>query len=277
MVTEGDSSHHHWIRYKTKCLSTSDLRCLPICRLIFFLSVFPLDVHNLELLSLPISYCVASSLNSCHTPPKVGFAAFKQWIPKYRIWHGSWTKLWAMLQQLTLLQWQFLWKNGLSTCRQIPRITHSWHSIIKLLGLEKTSKTIQPNHRSITTIPTKPCPSSTLFLDTSREIAGCISPAAPNATKSALITPTLSSITSSTLAPRGSAEEGSLLEQHRAGLSSPWKWNRGSLRLSITHLFRAVAFLPGQQSVRIYFLVSKRYKPPLSCNPDPVDCDWWLC
>lgn len=151
MVTEGDSSHHHWIRYKTKCLSTSDLRCLPICRLIFFLSVFPLDVHNLELLSLPISYCVASSLNSCHTPPKVGFAAFKQWIPKYRIWHGSWTKLWAMLQQLTLLQCQFLWKNGLSTCRQIPRITHSWHSIIELLGLEKTSKTIQPNHRSITT------------------------------------------------------------------------------------------------------------------------------
>lgn len=43
------------------------------------------------------------------------------------------------------------------------------------------------------------------------------------------------------------------------------------------HLFRAIAFLPGQQFVPMYLLVSKRYGLPLSCSPGPVDCDWWLC
>lgn len=69
-----------WIRCKPECLSTCELGCLPVCRLIFGLSLFPLDLHNLELLSLPISDCVASSLNSCHIPPKVEFAALQWWV-----------------------------------------------------------------------------------------------------------------------------------------------------------------------------------------------------
>lgn len=69
-----------WIRCKPECLSTCELGCLPVCRLIFGLSLFPLDLHKLELLSLPISDCVASSLNSCHIPPKVEFAALQWWV-----------------------------------------------------------------------------------------------------------------------------------------------------------------------------------------------------
>jgi len=39
------------------------------------------------------------------------------------------------------------------------------------------------------------------------------------------------------------------------------------------HLFRAIAFLPGQQFVPVYLLVSKRYGLLLSYTPGPADCD----
>lgn len=119
-----------WIRCKPECLSTCELGCLPICRLMFCLSLFPLDLHKLKLLSLPISDGVASSLNSCHIPPKVEFAAFQWWVAISGFAQEGCHMETELNSGPLSSNLRYIWDTGLSMCRQLPRARRSWHSCL---------------------------------------------------------------------------------------------------------------------------------------------------